>query len=131
MKLGIMLLQVLCSELIALCLFVAFRFVSLESAITLSLFTFLFGSLTFQLTGSFHRKLCLLTLGNLLGLFWNFVFFYFSSAGTMLFGKTFGAAYTIIYPFLNLLWVVPFWSLSIGFLHRAQNSPVEGDVPFS
>jgi hypothetical protein len=114
-------------ELIALCLVASFRFINIESTVTLLMFNFLFASLTFQLSGSINRKLGLLTVGNMIGLFWNLVFFYFSSEGTLVFGKTFDAVYTIIYPILNLMWVVPFWSLSLGALPKMQtaNSDLE------
>ncbi|MCW4011182.1 MAG: hypothetical protein NWF05_11305 [Candidatus Bathyarchaeota archaeon] len=125
MKISKTLLLILYIELIVICLFGAFRFINPQSTITLLMFNFLFASLTFQLKGSFHRKMGLLSAGNIVGLFWNFVFFCFSLEGTMLFGKTFVVAYTIIYPILNLLWVVPFWSLSLSFLPKFQNSPAK------
>ncbi len=115
-------------ELIGLCLFASFHFINSESTLTLLMFNFLFATLTFQLNGSISRKLGLLAGGNVVGLFWNLVFFYFSSAGTLIFGKTFDAVYTIIYPILNLMWVVPFWSLSLGFLPKLQNAKPDVDV---
>jgi hypothetical protein len=96
----------------------SYRFINLEATLSLLVFTFLFASLVFQLNGSLKRKLSLLTAGNLIGLFWNEVFYCFASAGTLNFGKTFDAAYTILYPILNLMWVVPFWSLSLSFLPK-------------
>ncbi len=108
-------------EIIALCLIASFRFINLESTITLVIFNFLFATLTFQLNGTKQRKLVLLSAGNIIGLFWNLVFFYFSSAGTLVFEKPFDALYTIIYPLLNLMWVVPFWSLSLGLLPARKN----------
>jgi hypothetical protein len=45
----------------------------------------------------------------------------------MYFGKSFDAFYTVIYPLLNLMWIVPFWSLSLGVLPKMQtvNAEVE------
>jgi len=56
-------------EAIILCLIVSYRFVNLQSTATLLIFNALFVSLTFQLNGKFNRKLGLLALGNIIGLF--------------------------------------------------------------
>lgn len=128
---GKRLFQFLLLETIAVILVASFRFINLESTITLLMFNFLFASLIYQLNGSTSRKLSLLAVGNVVGLFWNLVFFCFSPAGTLIFGKPFDAAYTIIYPILNLMWVVPFWSLSLGVLPKMQNAPTKMDVELS
>ncbi len=107
-------------QIIVLCLIVSYRFVNLESTITLLIFNFLFASLTFQLNGAFNRKLGMLAIGNSVGLGWNFVFYYFSLAGAVYFGKVFEVFYTVVYPLLNIMWIVPFWSLSLGFLPKIQ-----------
>jgi hypothetical protein len=109
-------------EYLVLCLFASFRFLDVQSTITLLLFSFLFSSLTFQLNGSFTLKLCLLTGGNFIGLFWNLIFYHFANAGTDLFGESFKTFYVLIYPFLNLMWIVPFWSFSLGLLPKMPNS---------
>ncbi len=105
-------------EWIVICLIASFRLINIESTITLLIFNFLFATLIFQLSGSTNRKVGLLSAGNFVGLFWNFVFFHFSLAGTAIFGKTFDAFYIIIYPVLNLMWVVPYWSISLAFLSK-------------
>jgi hypothetical protein len=115
-------------EIIGLCFIVSFQFINIESTVTLILFSFLFVSLIFQLNGTLSRKLCLLTIGNVLGLFWNLVFRYFSLAGALYFGNLFDVFYVIIFPFLNLMWIVPFWSLSLGILPKMQNSNAEAQV---
>lgn len=120
-----LLLVFLMLELIILCLFVSFRLINFESTVTLVFFNFLFASLTFQLNGAIHRKLFILTLGNLVGLFWNIIFSYFAHAGEFCFGEPFNLFYMILYPFLNLMWIIPFWSFSLGFLPKLQNIPVE------
>ncbi|MFB3889130.1 MAG: hypothetical protein ACE14S_06535 [Candidatus Bathyarchaeia archaeon] len=107
-------------ELIGLCLIASLRFITLESTVTLVVFNLLFASLISQLEGTVWRKLVLLGLGNLVGLFWNFIFHYFALSGAALFGRTFDPFYTIVYPFLNLMWIVPFWSLSLSFLPRVE-----------
>ncbi len=112
-------------ELIVLCFVASFRFINLESTVTLIMFSFLFFSLTFHLNGTLSRKLGMLTLGNIVGLFWNLVFSYFASAGGMYFGKIFDVFYIIVFPFLNLMWIVPFWSISLGVLPKMQNIQVK------
>ena len=108
-------------EAIILCLIASFRFVNLQSTATLLIFNALFVSLTFQLNGNLNRKLGLLALGNIIGLFWNFIFNSFVIAGVTSFGGIFNNLYTISYPFLNSLWIVSFWSLSLTILHSPKS----------
>jgi hypothetical protein len=115
------LVLVLFSEVIALCLIMSFRFVNIETVIILLIFNFLFTSLIFQLNGTLNRKLGMLALGNIIGLFWNFIFHSFNVVGMAYFGEIFGAFYTIFYPLLNLMWIVSFWSLSLAALPNFQN----------
>jgi hypothetical protein len=56
-------------EAIALCLIVSFRFINIEATATLLIFNLLFLSLTFQLDGTLNRKLGMLALGNVIGVF--------------------------------------------------------------
>ncbi len=120
-------LQFLSLLMIANCLVLSYRFINLESTTTLLIFNFLFATLIFQLSGSLNRKMGLLAIGNFIGLFWNFVFLYFSMSGTFIFGKFFEAFYVIVYPVLNLLWVVPYWSISLAFLPRPAGNSMEGN----
>ena len=46
-------------------------FVSNESVYMLIIFNFLFVSLTFPLDGTLTRKISMLLIGNIIGLFWN------------------------------------------------------------
>jgi len=119
------LVLVLFFEIIALCLIVSFRFVNIETVIILLIFNFLFTSLIFQLDGALNRKLGMLALGNIIGLFWNFIFHSFAVVGVVYFGEIFGAFYTIFYPLLNLMWIVSFWSLSLAALPNSQNMHAE------
>jgi len=112
-------------EVVVLCLIVSFQFINLESTITLFVFNFFFASLIFLLNGTVNKKLGMLAVGNVVGLFWNMAFHYFSSAGTLYFGETFEVLYTVTYPMLNLMWVVPFFSLSLCFLPKPQNAGEE------
>ena len=112
-------------EVIALCLIVSFRFLNIESAVMLLIFNFLFISLIFQLNGTLNRKLGMLALGNIIGLFWNFIFYFFAVVGVVYFGEIFDAFCTIFHPLLNFMWIVSFWSLSLSALPNPQNMHVE------
>jgi hypothetical protein len=108
-----------------LCLFASYflitnshSFANIQSTATLVIFNFLFVSLMFQLPGSINRKLCLLTLGNVIGLCWNFTFNMFDVAGTISFGENFNTLYMVFFPFLSSLWIISFWSLSLTVLHH-------------
>jgi hypothetical protein len=63
-------------EAIVLCLITSFRFINIESTVTLLIFNLLFLSLTFQLNGALNRKIGMLALGNIIGLFWNFLLYF-------------------------------------------------------
>jgi hypothetical protein len=114
-------------EAIALCLIVSFRFINIESTATLLIFNLLFISLTFQLNGQLNKKLGILSLGNMIGLLWNFVLYFSAAAGATFFGETFNVFYMVFYPLLSFMWIVSFWSLSLSFLHnpntRAEARP--------
>jgi hypothetical protein len=103
-----------------LCVVISFRTMSLQSSMALMVFNVLFISLPFQLKGSLSRKLCLLALGNVTGLSWNYVFASFSAAATVFFGKIFLDAYTVFFPFVSSIWIVSFWALSLTVLRRKK-----------
>ena len=125
MKLGNRLVSGLFLEAIALCLIASFRFINIESTVMLLIFNFLFASLIFQLNGTLSRKLCMLALGNIIGLFWNFIFYFFAIVGAAYFGEIFGVFYAIFNPLLNLMWIVSLWSLSLSVLPHLQNMQAE------
>jgi hypothetical protein len=112
-------------EAITLCLITSFRFVNIAATATLLIFNLLFLSLTIHLNGTLNRKLGILALGNITGLFWNFVLHYFAVAGVAFFGEPFNVFYAISYPFLNFMWVVSFWSLSLAFLPKPKITQAE------
>jgi hypothetical protein len=112
-------------EAIVLCLITSFRFINIESTVTLLIFNLLFLSLTFQLNGSLNRKIGMLALGNIIGLFWNFLLYFFAIAGAMFFGEIFNVFYAVFYPFLNFMWIVSFWSLSLSVLPNPKSMHAE------
>ena len=71
------------------CLALSLRIINLQSIVSLMIFNVLFISLPFQLNGSLNRKLCLLALGNMTGLCWNYIFNLFAIVATDAFGKIF------------------------------------------
>jgi len=113
-------------EAIILCIITSFSLINIQSTIILIVFNILFGSLIFQLNGSFHKKIFVLTIGNTVGLLSNLIFYYFSLSGYASFGSVFNVFYTLIFPILNLMWIVPFWSLSLTFLPKQTTSNSEG-----
>ncbi len=79
----------------------------------LLIFNILFTLLTFPLNGVLTKKLCMLLLGNVICLVWNSLFLLFAVATAEYFGSSFEVLYMILNPFLNLIWVVSFWSMSL------------------
>jgi hypothetical protein len=122
---GNRLISILFAEAIVLCLIASFRLINFESTATLLVFNLLFTTLIFQLKGTANRKLSLLAMGNIIGLFWSYVFCSLSAAGASVFGECFNVIYAVFYPFLNFMWVVSFWSLSLAILTSSKNIGVE------
>jgi len=110
------------STIIVLCLLLSYRYLSIQSSITMIVCNLLFITLFFQLNGSLTLKSAMLTACNLLGLFSNYLFQYISETGYQLFGSAFNIFYAITFPILTLMWIVPFWSLSISFLPKLPNN---------
>jgi len=104
---------------ISICLITSYRLIDPvlhRSTITLLIFNILLVPIFFQLGGTTFKKIFMITAGNLVGLFSNIIFYYFSFFGGLHFGTTFNSFLSWIYPFFNLMWIVPFWALSLGFL---------------
>ena len=93
-----------------------FHYLSIEPAFMLIVFNFLFVSLIFPLNGALAAKVLTLSLGNMIGLFWNYVFYSFVYALADYFGEFFSILYLILSPFANLIWIVTFYSLGLTFL---------------
>lgn len=97
-----------------------FHYLGTEAAFMLIVFNFLFVSLTFPLNGALTTKVLMLSLGNMIGLLWNYVFFLFFYTLTDYFGEFFSTSYLILSPFANLIWIVTFYSLSLSFLANLE-----------
>jgi hypothetical protein len=111
---------VLLAIFVSLSVLVSYQFINIESTAVLALFNVLFVSLIFQLKNVLIKKAFLLMLGNLLGVFCNKLFFEFQIAGLNLFQKSFDTIFVLFFPFLNLIWIVPFWSFSLSFLAETK-----------
>lgn len=98
----------------ASCILLLIPYLDVESSIMLVIFNFLFVSLLFPLQGTLLKKLSLLLVGNVIGWAWNSVFSAFANDASGYFGENFEATYMIVNPFLNLVWIVSFWSLSLA-----------------
>lgn len=108
--------KVLFIEIISLFIITSFFIITTQTAITLTIFNLLFASLIFQLKGTFIKKAVIITAGTMLGFFWNLVFYNFSLVSIPYLKSSFDVLYTLLFPFLNLCWIVPFWSLSLSCL---------------
>ncbi len=107
---------ILVSELVAICLIVTYRWIDLQSVATLLIFDFLFITLFTQLKGGKLAKISLIVAGNFLGMVWNYFFHLLIvqvAAAQVVQPIWLSAFYTVAYPFLNIFWVIAFWSFSL------------------
>jgi hypothetical protein len=86
----------------------------------LALFNFLFTSLIFPLNGSLIRKVFMLLVGNVVGLVWNHLFCLFASSVAENLGSVFNIFYMVLSSFMNLVWIVSFWSISLTLLGSSK-----------
>jgi hypothetical protein len=100
------------------------HYVGNESAFMLVAFNFLFVSLVFPLNGSLATKVLMLSTGNIIGVLWVFLFSMCVHGVAYYFGAVFNAFYLILGPFVNLVWIVTFYSLSLTVLASAKNRRV-------
>jgi len=121
-------LSILFIEIIALCTAASYRLINVESAIVLLILDFLFVTLAFQLSRTLPVKMGLLALGNLVGLFCNFIFYSLNIVGVAYFGEVFRVFYVLSYPLLNMMWMVTFWSLSLAVLPKPQKMEMKVEI---
>lgn len=105
-----------------LCLLITFDITRPTPFIILVSFNILFLSIFFQLEENLTKKIAILSAGNLLGTSFNFLFTTFSTIATRQIGTSVETLFSLAYPILTLLWIVPFWSLSLSSLPKPQNS---------
>jgi len=97
-----------------------FNYMNLGTAFTLIAFNFLFAPLTFTLNGSLRMKIFLLFAGNVVGLLWNGLFSSFVSAVAVGRVELLSVLYLVVSPFMNLVWIVTFYSVSLTILARPE-----------
>jgi len=102
-------------------IFYYFFHVNGESLQLLILFNFLFVSALFPLNGSLKRKMVLLLTGNFIGFLWNKILYLFAFSAAEHFGGIFNTLYLILSPFLNLVWIVSFCSISLTFISSSKS----------
>jgi hypothetical protein len=67
-----------------------------------------------------ERKFCILAIGNVICFVWNYIFFLLVTVSAFCFGDFLKSLYIILNPFLNALWMVSFWSMSLTFLSTSK-----------
>lgn len=111
--------------IIVSCMLSIFVHAGTEPTSMLIIFNILYVFLTFPLDGELTKKLCMLLIGNVICLLWNNLFLLFAVAAAEYFEGSFEALYIILNPFLNLIWVVSFWSISLTILGDSKNKKSE------
>jgi hypothetical protein len=104
----------------------SFPIIGNESMFMLIIFNFLFVSLIFPLNGTLTRKLLMLLGGNVIGLIWNYLFSMLIATAAAYFGSFFDSLYLILNPFVNLIWIVSFWSMSLTILTNLKEERMLG-----
>jgi len=89
--------------------------------VSIAIFNFLFIFLIFPLEGPLLRKVFLLVSGNLVGLAWYLLQSSFVAASApYLEAGAFKVVYVILYPIIDLVWIVSVWSLGLSVLASAR-----------
>ncbi len=116
MKIITKLTLILLCALLAICLTITYRWIDLQSFATLLIFDIIFIILFTQLKGGKFAKLALLFAGNVLGMIWNCAFHLLAVQVAITQDVQpvwLSLFYTVAYPFLNIFWVITFWSFSL------------------
>jgi hypothetical protein len=126
MKIADTLLVVLCAFSIILCLIISFSLLKWpESTAILFLINLFFIPLLSQLGGNLSAKACILMAGNFTAVILNVLLFNFAKSLHDFFGLPTSALLMIIYPILTLMWIVPFWSLTLSLLSKTSKGKVQ------
>ncbi|MGQ9624529.1 MAG: hypothetical protein ACUVT9_04070 [Candidatus Bathycorpusculaceae bacterium] len=103
------------------CIIPIFLQFGIELAFPLLVFNIFYVFLTFPLNVKLTRKLNMLLIGNLICVSWNQLFILFATVAAEYFGSFFEALFIILNPFLNLIWIVSFWSTSLTLLNASND----------
>lgn len=118
------LLILLFIELTPLCVLATYFLIDLQSTVVLLAFNALFLSLLLQLNGNLPLKFGLLAAGNVVGMIWNYCFhqlILYATDSLIISNTALSIFYIVAYPFLNCLWVISFWALSLAALLNYNN----------
>ncbi len=94
------------------CALLVSNYLSAENSAVLVAFNFLFVSLTFPLNGPLTKKVFMLLACETVGLLWNKMLSMFASY----YGKTVNVLCSFLNPFVNLIWIVTFYSITLTIL---------------
>ena len=119
---GLMIL--LCTEIILFCMFGSFILSYFHCFATLMMLNFLLLTLFCRLEGSLIVKIFTLSIGNILAVSINWLFSTLTITVYEFFRFPFSGIINIGYPILSIMWIVPFWSLSLTLL--AQTKTIKG-----
>lgn len=109
----------------ASCIFLFSPCASRESAVMLIAFNMLYAFLIFPLRGKLAKKAFMLLAGNGIGFAWNNLLPVVAGLVTGPMGDVFNTFYLILNPFLNLIWIVSYWSLSMTVLSGSTKGKTE------
>ncbi len=118
-KLRQVLFTILFIASVSLSLLISCTLISLESTFIILFFNLFFIPLIFQLKSTTIKKELVLIIGNFIGFTCNMLFYNLYNAGQPYYGVL-EIFYVLFFPFLNLLWIVPFWSFSLSLLTEAR-----------
>jgi hypothetical protein len=111
---------------IVICLIISFGLLKwVESTAIIVLVNLFFVPLLSQIEGNLSAKTCILMVGNFTNLTLNVLFFNFAKSIDAFFGLPTSALLTIFYPVFNLMWIVPFWSLTLSYLSKTSAGKVQ------
>jgi len=116
------LMLIICAETIVLCLGGSYLSNNFHSFLALVILNFFFITILYPLKGSSIAKAGMLNVGNLLGVSINSLFYFFTTAINNHFSVPLSTLINMGYPILTLMWIVPFWSLSLTLLSPTKNN---------
>ncbi len=91
-----------------------------EAAFMIMIFNAFFVLLIFTLEGALAGKMILLLVGNAVGWSWNFAASTLENIVAESFGTRLNLMFAFANPFVNLIWIIPFWSVSLTLLVRSR-----------
>jgi hypothetical protein len=116
------LMLIICAETIILCSGGAYLSNNFHCLLTLLILNFFFITILYPLKGNSFTKAGMLSIGNLLGVSINSLYYFFIITINNYFSVPLNILINIGYPILTLMWIVPFWSLTLTLLTAVKKS---------